>query len=90
MLWNLTPSEKLQKSLRKHKQVSSDEVGLFISPEYPYLGASPDLILNCKFCGKYVVEIKCPESIKTTTPSSQNLNYLVSNGGITKLNILLI
>ena len=68
-----------------HKQVSSDEVGLFISPEYPYFGASSDLILNCKCCGKYIVEIKCPESIKTTTPSSQNLNYLVSDGSIIKL-----
>ena len=68
-----------------HKQVSSDEVGLFISPEYTYLGASPDLILNCKCCGKYIVEIKYPESIKTTTPSSQNLNCLVSDGSITKL-----
>lgn len=68
-----------------HKQVVSEEVGLFISPEYPHLGASPDLILNCKCCGQYVVEIKCPESIKTTTPSSQNLNYLESDGSITKL-----
>ena len=31
------------------------------------------------------MEIKCPESKKTTTPSSQNLNYLVSDGSITKL-----
>ena len=36
----------------RHKQVVSEEVGLFISPEYPHLGASPDLILNCKCCGQ--------------------------------------
>ena len=60
-----------------HKKVTYYETGLIVSSEFPHLGASPDLIISCGCHGKYVVEIKCPETIKMTTPSVQNLNYLV-------------
>ena len=59
-----------------HKKVTFSETGLVVSSEYPHLGASPDLILNCSCHGKFVVEIKCPESIKMYAPSIHNLNYL--------------
>ena len=68
---------KLLEILRtSHKQVSSKEVGLFVSTELPHLGASPDLIVDCKCCGKVVVEIKCPISIRDDVPRAQNLPYL--------------
>ena len=31
---------------------------LIINPNYPYLGASPDAILECKCCGIRCLEIK--------------------------------
>ena len=68
-----------------HKNVKCDEVGLCVSPDYPHLGASPDLLLSCSCCGKFVVEIKCPESIKMTSPSVHNISYLECDNDITKL-----
>ena len=70
---------------QKHKHVNGDEVGLIISPYYPHLGATPDLILNCSCHDKFIVEIKCPDSIKNTAPSVNNLNYLVCDDGVVKL-----
>jgi len=36
--------------------------GLVINPQWPYIGASPDGIVECDCCGKGVLEIKCPYS----------------------------
>ena len=44
--------------------------------EYPYLSASPDLIIECQCCGVKLVEIKCPYSIRDEEPSSGNLKQL--------------
>ena len=37
--------------------------GLVISPQYPYLGASPDSFTQCEFGGDGIIEIKCPFSV---------------------------
>lgn len=34
--------------------------GLIVNPKWPYLGASPDGIVQCTYCPKRVLEIKCP------------------------------
>ena len=34
--------------------------GLFRHSKYPFLGATPDGLLNCDCCTGYVVEVKCP------------------------------
>ena len=34
--------------------------GLFISQAYLYLGGSPNGVISCSFCGKGILEIKCP------------------------------
>ena len=34
--------------------------GLHLSPDYPYLGATPDGLISCTCCGEGVLEIKCP------------------------------
>ena len=39
------------------------DIGLVLFKQYPYLGASPDLIVECTCCGKGVVAIKSPSSI---------------------------
>ena len=40
------------------------EAGLFVKRDLPYIGASPDAIGTCDCCGTFVVECKCPYSIK--------------------------
>ena len=34
--------------------------GLILHPSYPFIGASPDRIVNCSCCGTGTLEIKCP------------------------------
>ncbi|KAF4524902.1 hypothetical protein B566_EDAN018070, partial [Ephemera danica] len=40
------------------------ECGFYISKDYPYIGATPDLIVECSCHGKGVIEVKCPYCIK--------------------------
>ena len=64
----------------KHKCFKVEECGLFIHRDYPFIGASPDLIVSCSCCGKGVCEIKSPESIKDQSPTYSNYKkYLVKN-----------
>ncbi|XP_067654064.1 uncharacterized protein [Haliotis asinina] len=50
--------EKL--SSERHHNFSVEECGLFLSCEYPHLGATPDGIVDCGCCGRGSLEIKCP------------------------------
>ena len=34
--------------------------GLVINSQWSYIGASSDRFINCTFCGKGALEIKCP------------------------------
>ncbi|KAJ8930183.1 hypothetical protein NQ314_017047 [Rhamnusium bicolor] len=43
-----------------HKNFTIENMGLCISPKYPYFGASPDGIIYCDCCGTALLEIKCP------------------------------
>lgn len=38
----------------------------------PYNGASPDRLLNCKCCGKHVLEVKCPFCHKSELPEEED------------------
>ena len=42
-----------------HSNFVITKTGLHISTDYPHLGASPDGIVDCDYCGKGLVEIKC-------------------------------
>lgn len=44
-----------------------EESGLHITPEFPFLAASPDGILKCSCNGSAVIEIKCPFKHKDST-----------------------
>ena len=46
--------------MAKHIGLCCSECGLFLSKHKPFLGASPDSIVDCDCCGKGVVEVKCP------------------------------
>lgn len=53
----------LNKLKNEHINFSLSTSGLVINPNCPYIGASPDGIINCDCCGKGCLEIKCPYSI---------------------------
>jgi hypothetical protein len=42
----------------QHQNVKVSQCGLFISNDYPFLGASPDGTVECSCCGKGVCEVK--------------------------------
>ena len=47
-----------------HDTTFVSKSGLVVSTERPFLGASPDGIIQCSCCGKGVLEIKCPFVLK--------------------------
>ena len=71
-----------------HKDVSVTECGLFLLKDMPFIGASPDRIIECSCCGTACLEIKCPFSIRHTTPtdSSVQLPFLKTIGDKMVLN----
>ena len=60
--------------LKTQKQYHSDltvaDSGLVINPRWPFIAATPDGIIDCKCCGKGVLEIKCPYSHRDETVES--------------------
>ncbi len=47
-----------KKMLENHRDFSVSDSGLTINPKWPFLGASPDGVVNCYCCNRGVVEIK--------------------------------
>ena len=48
----------------KHSDFKITPCGFFVDLKIPYIGASPDGLVECTCCGKGVVEIKCPYCAK--------------------------
>ena len=48
------------KNKNQHKDITITNTGLHFNKKYPFMGASPDGILNCSCHGKGLLEIKCP------------------------------
>ena len=42
-----------------HRGLNVTSCGFFICVEHPFLGASPDALIECNCCGQGVVEVKC-------------------------------
>ena len=53
-------AREIYKKKSDHTNLQVTESGLFINPLWPFIGASPDGIVNCDCCPKGVLEIKCP------------------------------
>ena len=53
-----------------HSSFTVETTGLHICPNYPYLGASPDGLISCTCCGRGILEIKCPYSMRNSIPTS--------------------
>ena len=69
-----------------HRNVTVMECGLYLCESMPYVGGSPDRIVSCSCCGKFCLEVKCPSSIRHTSPLDPHveLPYLKKvNGDIT-------
>ena len=45
---------------RSHDNFQVLDSGLVINPQWPFIGASPDGLIDCSCCGRGVLEIKCP------------------------------
>ena len=52
-----------------HINVNVRACGLFVHPEYIFMGASPDAIVSCDCCGKGVFEIKCSSGLSHLDPA---------------------
>ena len=64
----------LKINISNHDQLVVTDSGLVINPQWPYMGASPDGIIECKCCGKGVLEVKCPYSHREESVLSAALN----------------
>jgi len=69
----------LQTFLKEHKNAEYREYGLFIDEQNQFIGATPDLLLECAWHGKGLLEIKCPYSVANDIPTPENLSYLVND-----------
>ncbi|XP_065916067.1 uncharacterized protein [Dysidea avara] len=52
-----------------HTNFEYRDSGLVIHRDHPYIGASPDGIVQCSCCGYGVLEIKCPYCIREQDPN---------------------
>ena len=59
---------------KEHQNFSIKTSGLIINPCWPYIGASPDGIVECSCCGVRCHEIKCPYSYRNS-----NIQALIDN-----------
>ncbi len=75
---------------KKHANLTLSKNGLIISPSYPFMGASPDGIIECSCCGYGVLEIKCPYSCRDKTLQErvdESKFYLSKIGGDLSLDV---
>ncbi|CAN7999705.1 unnamed protein product, partial [Ixodes pacificus] len=52
------------KAVRLHEDFSCRRSGLHISSKHPFLGATPDGLIDCSCCGPGVLEVKCPYTFR--------------------------
>lgn len=50
--------------VQSHLSFAIKQCGLLLDPTNPFIGASPDGVVQCSCCGTGVLEIKCPYSCK--------------------------
>ncbi|CAN7995638.1 unnamed protein product [Ixodes hexagonus] len=56
------PAKQCYKTKRaQHQDLVLSECGLYVMEGRPYIGASPDALVDCQCCEKRVLEVKCPE-----------------------------
>ncbi|KAK7092864.1 uncharacterized protein [Littorina saxatilis] len=76
------------KALHKFAAATGKKIsacGLYVCKTYPFLGASPDAIIEEEGVSQSVVEVKCPFSAKDLPISENNVPYLEKKEGCYKL-----
>ena len=73
--------EAYQKSIDQFDEsLTKSDSGLNVDPRWPYLGTSPDGLVNCKCSGQGLCEIKCPyaydDSVISDTAGKKNFNQV--------------
>lgn len=71
--WGIDNKDKareayVMKMSSSHNEFTCSPAGLVITPQYLYLGASPDGFTQCECCGDDIIEIKCSFSVWNGTP----------------------
>lgn len=77
-----------KKYVSEHKSGKVKTTGLIVNSNVPFLGASPDGILQCKCCGTGVLEIKCPYKFRNYTLDqifNENYHIQCDENGCMKL-----
>lgn len=71
---------------KQHEGFNVIRSGLVINPEFPHMGASPDGVVSCTCCGKGIVEIKCPWSLKDKAfkDLENTSKFSIKDGGLKK------
>ncbi|WAQ95781.1 ING2-like protein [Mya arenaria] len=62
----------------KHQGFCVKQCGLFISEQFPYIGASPDGLEHCHCCGASLLEIKCPYTLKESLLDNDSEKYCLT------------
>ena len=67
--WGISNESKAREAYQfsiadQRLNLSVADSGLHISENWPFLGASPDGLVFCEYCGKGLCEIKCPYKYK--------------------------
>lgn len=70
--WGCNQEKNARKLYEINMRTSHDDfiitdAGFRISPQYPFIGASPDACVSCSCCGEGICEIKCPFTAKSKT-----------------------
>lgn len=62
----------------QHEEFQLSSAGLFVDIDMPYIGASPDGIIECKCHGKGALEVKCPFCYKDKLPDEDQANFCMN------------
>lgn len=54
-----------------HDNLEVQNIGLCVSTQKPWYGASPDAVMHCTCCGYRVLEVKCPYSLAEKSLSEE-------------------
>ena len=63
----------------KHNDFKISDTALFIDHTNPFLGASPDGMVECSGCDRGVVEIKCPYCYNQNMPDDDDNRLCMIN-----------
>ena len=63
---------------KHHDGLEVLKAGFFIDVDKPYIGASPDRILDCQCCGRGVLEVKCPFCHRTELPDEEDKGFCMT------------